>query len=239
MSKRWLMNALLGVCTIMMFQNCAPGLQEAEFASEGIFAQSIDVDHKDRDHDPTPFREDKIEVNAKDLIYDRVLLINHLTAIFGTRVTALDKDQIRADMRNFASPCSAYEQFNYLNANKKVASAGFRNCTIGNSAAAMKASLYPETSTSRQGTMEHLCRALASDNTARAFALKKLASNGKPAATKENVLKAFRLFYRSAPLPPDSLLQSLQVMIGRQNAAPAAWTPVLFTLCVSPGWQVL
>lgn len=239
MSKRTLTLALLGVCTVMMFQNCAPGLEQADFASEVLTAQSIDVEHEDRDHDPTPFREDKIEVNAKDLIYDRVLLVNHLTSIFGTRVTALDKDNVATDMRNFASPCSPYEQYNYKNAKNAIANSGFRTCTVTNSAASMKASLYAETSTSRQGVMEHLCRALSSDTTSRTFALRKIASDGKPAGNKANVLKAFRLFYRSAPLPPDSVLQSMQVMLGREDVDAAAWTPVLFTLCVSPGWQVL
>lgn len=226
--------------SLVSFMNCSRGLQQAEFASEGPVVQSVDIDHKDRDHDPTAFRHEKIETAAKDLIYDRVLLISHLKSVFGTRVATMDKDRIETDMRTFASPCSAYEQFNdYDEATKKIVNGNFRTCAIGNSASSMKASPFAETSTSRQGTMEHLCRALTADTAARTFALKKLSSDGKPAATKENILKAFRLFYRSAPVPPDSLLQSLQVMVGQEQATSAQWTPVLFTLCVSPGWQVL
>lgn len=239
MSKKVLALSLISVCTLMMFQNCAPGLEQAELPSIVTTKSVVDIGHEDRDHDPTPFREDKVEVSAKDLIYDRVLLMNHLTSVFGTRVDALDKDNVATDLRNFASPCSAYEQFNYKNSAGKIANSGFRTCGISNNAASMKASLYAETSTSRLGVMEHLCRALTADATSRTFALRKIASDGKPTGTKANVLKAFRLFYRSAPVPPDSLLQSMQVMLGRENVDAEAWTPVLFTLCVSPGWQVL
>lgn len=229
---------LVAAVTIATFQNCAPGMSQLDFGSQGLTSQTVDTDHKDRDHDPRPFREDKIEVSAKDLIADRVLLINQLMSIFGTRVGSLDKDKIAVDLRNFASPCSAHEQYNYLK-DGKIVNAGFRTCAISNSAASMRASVYAETSTVRQGLMEHLCRALTADPNARSFALKQVAANGKPAATKDNLLKAFRLFYRSAPRPPDSVLESLQVMIGSEEATPAQWTPVLFTLCVSPGWQVL
>lgn len=240
MSKK-LVALLVGItATTMFFQNCGMSMQQDDFGSTGIDVVNTSAVHTDRDHDPQKFAADKIEVRAKDLIAGRSLLVKQLTGVFGERVAVLDKDKISRDARNFGGPCSMYEHYNYVTTTGVLASADPNaNCQSSNSASALRASLYPETSTIRQGTMEHLCRALTADKTARQVALKKLSADGKPKATKENVLKAFRMFYRSAPLPPDPVLESMQVMMPSENVTEEQWTPVLFTLCVSPGWQVL
>jgi|GEM_PF-1502797 len=230
------------------FQNCAKA--PSEQSEEMVLALSLEAEHVDREHG-TPIAMEKtvVEARSEDLISDRVLLLNQLQYVFGPRVFSHDTDGIRTGMATFGSPCSLYEAFNYeVDAKDPVTQApikrviiadGLRACANQNSPSFLKATLYPKSSVIRQGVLSHLCLNVATDPLALTFALAKIQKIGVPDSTEENILKAFKLFYRHKPPPSEALIQSLLTMIPTSGVTQENWAPVLYTLCVSPGWQVL
>ncbi len=230
---------------ILTFQNCARNIESKEIQTE---VSAIEMAHVDRQHGLEIAEKAVVETRSEDLLSDRVLLIAQLSSVFGPGVPSLDEDGIQRDMTVFGSPCSLYENYLYetKDATGKVVHATAdisRPCAMNNSAAALKATVYPQASVVRQGVLQHLCLKLATTPATVKFALKQIDAQKTPEPTSANVLKAFRLFYRSAPEPPEALIGSLQVLMpGISEDRPSEdmdWSPVLHTICVSSGWQLL
>lgn len=233
---------------LMIFQNCAPTLKSEEVERS---IASLDTEHVDREHGTLEtLSKTVVETRAEDLLADRVLLLAQLTAVFGPSTALLDAqgDRIATNMTTFGSPCSLYENFFYEAKDSKGvmvqgAADANRGCAMSNTANALKATVYPQASVVRQAVLGHLCLKLATAPATLAFALKRIEPAGNPEPTADNVVKAFRLFYRNAPQPHDALVQSLQVMMPGDSAERARvatdWSPVLYTICISSGWQLL
>lgn len=231
---------------LIVFQNCAKSIESTEVPTEVDAITALHVDHEHGTVET--MQKTDVETRSDDLMSDRVLLMAQLTAVFGPATATADDDGIRTNLSVFGSPCSLYE--NYLwetkdSSGKTIQTAGdpLRPCTANNSANALKATLYPQASVVRQGVLEHICLKLATTTTTLRFALAQIDSAHTPEPTAANVLKAFRLFYRNAPEPPESLIASLQVMMpGVTEGNPTEdkdWSPVFHTICVSSGWQLL
>lgn len=234
---------VLGLTALpLAFQNCGKPPMNEEASSE-LAVLEIDSLHVDREHGTEESMEKpRVEATAEDLIADRVLVLNKLKFVFGPLVGNLsfDQDRIIDNKAEFGSPCSLYDGFNYELPDGRVSLSDLgRNCTMQSGGSALNARLLPSASTTRQGIMGHLCLALSADVRTRSHALQKIQTQGIPAGTPENVLKAFRLFYRFTPEPPVSLIQSLQVMMPESDISSESWAPVLYTLCISNAWQVL
>jgi hypothetical protein len=84
-----------------------------------------------------------------------------------------------------------------------------------------------------------VCHDLTLDPAALANALAHLNAGTIPAATDENVLKAFRLFYRSQPAPRPAVLGALKGTLPAQVTQASDWSPLLYSLCTSSEWQIL
>lgn len=230
---------LLVVSILLVFQNCAPTMSNTDLSStDGTV--DLQSTHQDRDHDTSGLTEpEKIESRSRDLVSDRVLILRQLQSVFGPTTVSLDQDKISTDLRTFGSPCSPYEAYRYARGTNFALGDATRACAFTSSAGGMNAPVLPEVNTIRQGIMQHYCQVLSSNAKSLAYALAQVKSGGAPEGSKENVLKAFRLFYRSAPQPSDTVLQSLQVLLPGATVTAEDWTPIFYTLCVSSGWQVL
>lgn len=236
--------------TGVSFQNCGQQFAiEDELASTAIddIPGTIVEDHEDRDpghEDPDTLTEKAyVEAESAPILPDRRLMDSILNDIFGPNYVNLEGGRIRSNAADFGMPCSLYEDYRIRRAsdNALVSAGPLFACRASNTDDAVTAPISPSPGVKRQANLIQTCNALVSNATTRAYALQRIqGGTGVPSPTEENMLKAFRLFYRSKPDPHQALLQSLQIMMpGGTGVTAADWAPVLYTLCISPGWQLL
>lgn len=224
------------------FQNCGSPYREVA-SEEDLHIAAIESLHIDEDHGlEVPTEKLKIEVESSPLLADRVLVLNKLAAVFGNSIhtAAIDTDAIRARKGIFGSPCSPYENYLYKGSNGSLTPGDSRRaCTVVDDGNNLGATVFPSPTVDRQGLIHQICLKATTTEATLNFALRQIDPASTPAPTYENVLKAFRLFYRFAPEPHAGLIESLQIMMPEQNITAAHWVPVFYTICASSHWQVL
>lgn len=225
---------------LFSFQNCAESIS-LDQGENSLSSLTIDVqEHLDRDHWTEPLSKVKVESSAEDLIADRRLLVAILESIFGPSFKVLDANRLRMNAAELGNPCSIYEDYFILRASdsRRIRADASRTCRYQDSADFLSAPIIPKASVVRQRNIANVCHSLATNPTALNFAVAQIGA-GNPQPTSANVRKAFHLFYRNKPSPPETLIQSLQVMMPGQASVPADWSPVFYTICLSSGWQIL
>jgi hypothetical protein len=140
----------------------------------------------------------------------------------------------------FGSPCSMYESY-YQTANgKKTLANDMENCGV-TSSVRLNTTVNPKASVSRQALLTRACSDWTKNDTTLKFALKKISSEAIPVSSRENLERAYALFYRGKPDPSPSLVDSLQIIANSPSGAASlnSWRSVLFAICASNYWQVL
>lgn len=233
----------LGLISLILlaFQNCADSITWTEEGETEQTSLKIELqEHINRDHWTEPLQKVRVESTAEDLIADRRLLMAILENIFGPSFKTVDNNRIQTNGSELGNPCSVYEDFIVINPadSKRVRADASRTCLYQDSAEYLNAPIIPKASVIRQRNIANVCHSLSTNTTTRNFAVAQIGA-GNPQPTSANVRKAFHLFYRNKPSPPETLIQSLQVMMPGKGSVKADWAAVLYSVCISSGWQIL
>lgn len=236
MYKRSAFYASVLVITLLAFQNCSE-VFKANRSPSSELGNHGNQNHRDRDND-NDLAKPIVEATARDLLQSRRLLTSTFNSVFGPGAVALGGGNIDSDRGTFGDPCSIYEEYLVEIDGVRRLEDRTKTCPKGNVANGLTATMYPNPTVVRQAKIRNLCLAAVSNANRLAFVLAKVAS-GIPQPTEQNILKAFGLFYRLRPSPQPALIDSLRAMTPGTITSKNEWAPIVFTICVSPGWQIL
>jgi len=237
MSKQFWQTTVFALAMTMTLTNCG---KIGESSTDQASFTSLTTDPiKPIDPDkpiitPVP----KVQTAYQPILADRIYLTNLLKDIFGP--TAMNVDTTRTDLKfqDHGSPCSFYVNHNVKNtAGNFVEHSLMERCSRV-SPDLLTAPLNPKATVTRQALLTHACSDLVMNQTTFNVALSKIGT-GIPVGSEANVLKAYRLFYRSQPDPHKGLLESLMVMIPATGATGNDWRVVLNAICTSGYWQAI
>lgn len=219
---------------VVLFQNCAGEAFvpiERSFSVE-LLSQALQEGEL---HVPMPTKQ---ETNAELILVDRYYLKSLFEDVFGPQAGSVDTAKVFSDALTHGSPCSVYEDHRELKSNGTLSRADSMQACSMSSVNRTQARVNPNGTVSRQALIARACSDLVTNNTTLKYALAKIANVAVPEPTRENIKTAIELFYRNGPDPDEGLIESLQLMF----SLPAKiddWRGVLYTVCVSPQWQVL
>lgn len=222
--------------TITMFQNCAE-MGQFELASdiggsEDLGSSSADshLSHSGVTHvAPT---EKIADISYSPMVLDRYGVFNLLVDIFGAEAkNTTTVKAIATDNTVFGGACSFYRQ---PASNTDL----LANCT--NSEASISVKPHVGVTLLRQGRLNQACFELTKESSKTlSYILKRIDSAAAiPAASDKNALSLFTLFYRTKPMPKQSLIDSIRLNIGEVPTL-AGWSRAIYGTCVSGYWQVL
>lgn len=229
------------VVMLMYFQNCAPSKKFETVLSSLESASEIDQIHRDADHGTTIPTAEKPGLEYSKTLLDREMLFSLFVDIFGanapTQIAALKS--LKSNRALFGAACSVYDNFK-SGAGMTVDPAAV-GCANEDTPSNLSAPTNPAGNTLHQALINDVCQQGVSNATTYAYVLAQLKDDPAqlvPRNSSENVLKLFRLFYRSKPEPELSLVQSLQALVG-EPATADGWKLAISTTCVSSQWQAL
>jgi hypothetical protein len=225
------------VAIVLLFQNCGqvasnpiPESGTAVLNSSNVVVGS--------DVTTTNTYVSKAQVNP--LVANRVLMTNIFTSIFGPAITPVAANNMGKNSTDFGSGFSVYDRV--ISANCAKDRDAYVLCATGDS---MNFNVESNISLNirREAWRVRTCHTAINSSTALLFALRKISSGATltkpPSVTEENLNTAFRLFFRSKPLPDVQLLDSLAIVAAQEDNEKNKWQSVLLALCLSPHWQVL
>ena len=220
---------------VLFYVNCGKmeqGVVDKSFNSVG--EQRPD----NRDPEPVPEPPPK-ETSYEPVLADRIYLKSLLEDVFGPTAMAVDTNNVDQNAAEFGSSCSIYGDYNIFENGQWVRADVSEVC--GNSSAAyVSAPRNPKVTVTRQALLSKTCSDLISRNDTMTFALKRIDSaRAVPQKNKNNVIKAYHLFYRDKPAPDQPLIDSLMVMLPDSGVNANHWRVVLNAVCLSNYWQVL
>lgn len=222
--------------TVTMFQNCAE-MGQFELASdiggsEDMGSSSLDshLSHSGVTHiAPT---EEIADISYSPMVLDRLGVYNLFVDIFGTEAkNTTSVKSIASDNTVFGGACSFYRQ-PASNADPLA------NCS--NSEASISVKPHVGVTLLRQGRLNQACFELTKESSKTlTYILKRIDSTAAvPEANNKNALSLFTLFYRTKPIPKQSLLDSIRLNVGEVPTL-AGWSRAVYGTCVSGYWQVL
>lgn len=229
-----------GLCCALVlvtaFQNCGE-LQEFELASEVEFEnfasegpQRLQLSHSGVTH-VAP--EEKIaDISYSPMVLDRVGIYNLFMDIFGAEAANVSSvKQIATDYSVFGGACSVYRR-------TKGGTEILSNCANSENQISVKP--HVGVTLLRQGRLNQACLDLTKkDSKTLNYILKRIEpKKAIPEVTDKNALSLFTLFYRTKPMPKQSLIDSIKFNIGDQPTQDG-WSRAVYATCVSGYWQVL
>ncbi|HRK07510.1 MAG TPA: hypothetical protein PLZ57_07045 [Pseudobdellovibrionaceae bacterium] len=230
--------ALLIFAVTFSYQNCAPQKLDQASVYEVNTEESL---HRDRDHHVDEDKREKVSTTFEPLIADRLYVVSLLNDIFGA---AAISGEVLADIQenrtDFGSPCSIYENYRRPNGRGGLTTAipGF-TCSLRAPASSFGSRLTPNATVSRQALLAKTCANLLSNDTRLRNALAKISSEAVPTPNAANLQRAVMLFYRDKPVPPQSLIESLQITFDPAQPTLDDWRSTLYIVCASSHWQVM
>lgn len=230
--------ALLLFAVTFSYQNCAPQKLDQASIYDVVTEESL---HRDRDHHVDEDKRAKISTTYEPLIADRLYVVSLLNDIFGA---AAISGEVLADIQenrtDFGSPCSVYENYRRPNGRGGLTTAipGF-TCSLRAPASSFGSRLTPNATVSRQALLAKTCANLLSNDTRLRTALSRISSESVPTPSAANLQKAVMLFYRDKPVPPQSLIESLQITFDPAQPTLDDWRSTFYIICASSHWQVL
>jgi hypothetical protein len=225
------------VTVVLLFQNCGQVASNSVPESGTAMLNSSNV-VIDSGVTTSGTYVSKAQVNP--LVANRVLMTNIFTSIFGPAITPVAASNMGKNSTDFGSGFSIYDRV--ISANCAKDRDAYVLCATGDS---MDFNVEPNISLNirREAWRIRTCHSAINSNTALLFALKKISSvatlTKPPSVSEENLNSAFRLFFRSKPLPDVQLLDSLAIVAAQEDNEKNKWQSVLLALCLSPHWQVL
>lgn len=230
----------LALVSVVYFQNCAPPTFEAaefEFASE---AEPMMVAHESSDRSLPGQGKVKAETTYEALLVDRFYLRNLFLDVFGP--SAANVASLNVLLNNasvMGSHCSVYEDHAVLNtAGNRARHRAMDACSTA-SVNYLTAQNVPKPSVTRQAYVNKACSDFVTTTATFNHVMAKISAEPNPAASPENLLKLFHLFYRAHPEPHLGLIESLQLMFSGPFPAKNEWRAVINAVCTSSHWQVL
>jgi hypothetical protein len=220
------------------FQNCGrDGFSSADSAS----VESLETIQDPGDHDPDPELVEKSYTHYEPLLADRFYLKSLFIDVFGPTAVSVDSTRTYLNSSDHGSPCSIYEDQNTFNsATGKWAQADPMEACSRTSPALLSAQVNPKATVTRQALLTHACSDLTTNAGALDHALARISPSATvPEPTRDNILRAFHLFYRQRPAPQEGLMDALTVMFPPTGVTKEHWRTVIYTLCASGYWQVL
>jgi hypothetical protein len=218
----------------LTFQNCALDSKFQSKAAGTLTQASLSAEEYMQGEDDPP--DHKLQPTTYELVLaDRYYIQSLMEDIFGPSAAAADSVKVFENAKDFGSPCALYES--YLDKDRKLANS-MENCGI-TSTARLNSHVMPIPTAARQGLMTRACSDWTQNTKTMSHALARIGPK-IPAATRANVVKLYRLFYRGKPDPDTSVVESLQLILN-YGGAPSynAWRSAFFTVCASSYWQVL
>lgn len=235
----WIIPVVIG---LMYFQNCAPSLNKETILASLDTASEINQIHRDADHGTTIPISDKPALEQSKSLLDRQMLYALFIDIFGSNA-AVNLSALRvlkSERALFGIGCSIYDNFNSVRAGLKKDSEA-EDCANSDTPSNLSAPLNPSGNVLHQAVINDICQQAVSNTVTYNYILSQLKEDltkPLPMNSSENALKLFRLFYRAKPNPENSLIESLQNLIGTP-ATDAGWRLAISTTCVSSEWQAL
>ncbi len=227
---------------LVYFQNCAPSLNKETILSSLDMASEIDQIHRDADHGTTIPSASKPALEQSKSLLDRQMLFALFVDIFGSEAPAkLSALRVlKSERALFGGACSIYDNFNSVRAGLKKDPEA-EDCANLDTPSNLSAPLNPSGNVLHQAIINDICQQAVSNTVTYNYILSQLKEDltkPLPMNSSENALKLFRLFYRAKPNPENSLIESLQNLIGTP-ATDAGWRLAISTTCVSSEWQAL
>lgn len=224
---RWQRALTVSICGALMaacFQNCSPLKVTEDLSSELGQLQSV---------------ETRTQTTYMPVLADRYYLRSLFESVFGPTTATVDSAKIFFNTQVNGSPCSIYEN-HAARGNDGVLRPvdPMQACSI-NAPARLVAQVNPRGTVSREALMARACSDLSNNNQTFAYALAQVSSEPLPQATDENIIQAFQLFYRIHPEPTPQLLTALKGVLQEGGLSIDNWKSLIYTICVSPHWQVL
>jgi hypothetical protein len=241
MYKRRLASSLLfiliAMAMILQFQNCG-GFEANEIFENFSFEEINQIDEQEM-HEIDPNLLTKTETQYEPLLFDRYMVHSILSDVFGPSLLSVDSARPYYVASEFGAPCSLYVDHNVYNESTKqwVQVDRMESCTR-NSSDFLHANLNSKATVTRQALLAKSCSDLTNNTTTMTYALNKISLGSLPVPTQQNLIKLYRLFYRSHPEPSQTLIDTLKVMFPSENVLIDHWKAALYTVCVSSQWQV-
>lgn len=241
MFKRQIVGSLtfgfLTATTAFLFQNCA-----AEFtatSAEDTTFSSVSVNYEDP-HVPTELLE-KVSTSYEPLLADRYYIQSLFADNFGPKAATVDTATMITDSLTNGSACNPYNDHSVAKRasdNAKLRANAMEVCGVA-TASRITSPVNPKPTVTRQAKMVRACSDLTTNNETFNFFLKKISAAPIPEPSEENVVKAVDFFYRSTSTPDQPVIDSLRMLFSSQTPTVDDWRSVVYTICISPQWQVL
>lgn len=227
---------LLGVIATF-FLNCG----KAGFSSQAsVKMDTEDFTQLQTDDDPVITSKETIVTAYEPILADRHYIRSVFVSTFGPAADTVDQTRAYLNALDHGAPCSVYGDHLQPNASGVYVTADASETCSRTTLNRTVAQINPKPTVSRQALLSKACSDLVTSDITLGVAIGKIDSTvAVPEASKANVLKAFRLFYRMRGAPHDGLLESLQVMAPSTGATKESWRQVINTVCASGLWQVL
>lgn len=220
--------------TALLFQNCSANFAAVDKQKQ-LSSLSIDIDELE-----VPVAVEKSETSFQPVLADRYYLKSLLESVFGPSASNVDTAKNLTDFQINGSPCNFYEDHSQSKDSRgaKVRAVAMEACAL-NSSNRLSSQTNPLPTVTRQAKIVRACSDLTTNATTSSFAFKKISSKSIPEATEANIKTAFELFYRNNSDPDQGVLDSLRMMLTADAPTADEWRTVLYTICISPQWQVL
>lgn len=221
---------------VTVFQNCAEVGQfelSSELTGENNLSSMFDdmhLSHSGVTHVPPTVKMENITYSP--MVLDRAGVYNLFVDVFGAEAkNSTAVKSIANDSAVFGGACSFYQT--------KAGNTDLL-ATCANSEARISVKPHVGITLLRQGRLNQACYELTVANSKTlAYLLKRIDSKAAvPPATDQNALSLFTLFYRTKPLPKQSLIDSIRLNVG-ETPSLASWSRAAYGTCVSGYWQVL
>lgn len=241
---------LFAICTVVIlpFQNCKGGFESAQISSDSLDLGSEEIP-TDNEPDPTQPVPDTgqthglpvvTETSYEPILADRYYLHALFNNIFGPRTDFVDSTKVAINALEHGSACSLHEDYKaYDKTTKKYARVDTMKICDPRGASLLIAQVNPKGTVTRQSLITRACSDLTTNVVTLNYALKRISTDTIPAATQENVVTLFKLFYRSQPEPKPALYDAMLSSLPPQNVTIEDWRSLIYTVCISGHWQIL
>lgn len=229
---------ILIVSPLFLYQNCAQDMQANEIAAQSVVGD-FDI------HEHPAMEKPKFQTEVQPIYMSRMLTYNIYLKVFGPSVKNMLVERIAWAPAEMGSAFSDYNKVVATVENCNANRSPYFRCR--NETLDTKAQPIAGSSATREGRRMIACKNSLANNNAVNFAFNQIQANATiaapPTLSRANLEKAFRLFFVTQPLPEEAFFDQLQIVVsspGRTAAQRAeGWKSAIFSLCLSPHWQVL
>lgn len=231
-----ILSAVFLLALFPLFQNCGSSFTPKSSTEASSKSATLEIPWTPPVHPETKPKE----FSQEPILADRYYIRSLFEDVFGSSAAITDSAKVFFDVANQGSPCAIYEdhQIKDIKLGKLISGDTMQTCSVS-SPSRIAAQVTPKATVSRASLLARSCSDLTSNKKTVEYALSKISTDLIPASSEGNIRLAFKLFYRNGLKPEQAVIDSLSLMLPTSNVSIEDWKTVLYTICVSPQWQVL